>query len=238
MKVFAVIPARGGSKSIPRKNIRMFLGHPLIAYSIAAAKNSSLVDKIICSTDDEEISAIARSYGAETPFIRPSNIAKDTTTDLPVFEHLVSFYEGTLKDEDLLLHLRPTSPFRPTDLIDRGINKMNASPDADSVRSISPSSENPYKMWTMEGDVIRPLIMTDHHESYNLPRQLLPDTYWHNGLLDIVSVGCIRNKGSMSGSRIYPLLVPPDYAIDLDTEHEWRVAEKIVEATKLKWCRP
>ena len=114
MEILAIIPARGGSKSIPRKNIRPLAGHPLIAYSIAAGRQSRLVTRTIVSTDDEEIAAVARQYGAETPFLRPAEFAQDNTTDFPVFTHAL----GWLKEHegyqpDIIVQLRPTSPIRP-----------------------------------------------------------------------------------------------------------------------------
>jgi N-acylneuraminate cytidylyltransferase len=238
MRVIAVIPARGSSKSIPRKNIKSFLGHPLLAYSIAAAKACPLVDRIICTTDDEEIAQVARTYGAEVPFLRPAEISEDETTDFPVFLHIADFLGHALTDDDLLVHLRPTSPFRPPGLVSQGVEAMRIDGAADSVRAISLSGQNPFKMWTIEGDVITPLIKTDYHESYNMPRQLLPTTYWHNGLLDIVRVSCLKKQNSMSGTRILPIVVEPDYAIDLDTPHEWYLAEQRIKNTKLPYVKP
>ena len=238
MRIIAVIPARGGSKSIPRKNIKHLLGHPLIAYSIAAGLKSNLIDKVICSTDDHEIADVARKYGADVPFMRPDNISQDTTTDYPVFEHILNQLKDELSNEDLMVHLRPTSPFRPPELIDEGIALLQADSDADSVRSISESIQNPYKTWTVQGDVIRPIIETGQYESYNMPRQLLPKTYWHNGVLDIVTVNCLRTKGSMSGNRILPIFVDTEYAIDLDTEQEWKAAESVMTQTTLPYIKP
>jgi CMP-N-acetylneuraminic acid synthetase len=136
----ALIPARGGSKGIPRKNIRNFAGYPLIAWSIAAAKQSELVTRVIVSTDDEEIASVAREFGAETPFLRPAKFAEDNTTDLPVFEHALA--NGWLKTKTitlkLLCNLRPTSPIRPRGLVDDAIRILLNHADADSVRGVVP----------------------------------------------------------------------------------------------------
>jgi CMP-N-acetylneuraminic acid synthetase len=114
-EVLALIPARGGSKGIPRKNIRDFSGYPLIAWSIAAAKQSELVTRVIVSTDDEEIAAVARAWGAETPFLRPAEFAEDKTTDLPVFVHALAWLaENENYRPDVVVQLRPTSPIRPS----------------------------------------------------------------------------------------------------------------------------
>src|SRR5512138_4044098 len=110
-ETLALIPARGGSKGIPRKNIRNFAGYPLIAWSIAAAKQSSCVRRVIVSTDDPEIAAVAREHGAETPFLRPAELAQDNTTDLPVFEHALAWLEEKeAYRPDIVIQLRPTSP--------------------------------------------------------------------------------------------------------------------------------
>lgn len=121
-EILALIPARGGSKGIPRKNIRLFAGYPLIAWSIAAAKQAELVTRIIVSTDNEEIAEVAREYGAETPFLRPPELAQDKTTDLPVFEHTLKWLEGVEGYRpDIIVQLRPTSPIRPKNMVDDAI---------------------------------------------------------------------------------------------------------------------
>ena len=144
-EILALIPARGGSKGIPRKNIRNFAGYPLIAWSIAAAKQSELVTRIIVSTDDEEIAAVAREYGAETPFLRPAEFAQDNTTDLPVFEHALQWLE---ENEDyqpeIVIQLRPTSPIRPQGIAWTMPSKSCSSmQDADCVRGVVPAGQNP-----------------------------------------------------------------------------------------------
>src|SRR3972149_11434895 len=121
-EILALTPARGGSKGIPRKNIRLFAGYPLIAWSIAAAKLASSVTRVIVSTDDPEIAAVARECGAETPFLRPSELAQDATTDLPVFEHALKWMEEVEGyHPDIIVQLRPTSPIRPRTMVDDAI---------------------------------------------------------------------------------------------------------------------
>src|SRR5512139_3426113 len=133
--ILALIPARGGSKGIPRKNIRSFAGYPLIAWSIAAAKQSSCVTRIIVSTDDEEIASVAREYGAEAPFLRPAELAQDNTTDLPVFEHALQWLaDNEGYKPDVLVQLRPTSPIRPKDCVDNAVRILMEHADADCVR--------------------------------------------------------------------------------------------------------
>ena len=146
-EVLAVIPARGGSKGIPRKNIKLFAGYPLIAYSIAAGLQSELTTRVIVSTDDEEIAEVARKWGAETPFLRPAEFAADNTLDLPVFQHALAWLkEHENYVPDIVLQLRPTSPARPRTLVDDAIRLLIDHPEADSVRGVVPADENPHKM--------------------------------------------------------------------------------------------
>lgn len=226
VEVFALIPARGGSKSIPRKNIKALGGHPLIAYSIAAALHADRVNRTVVSTDDEEIAEIGRSYGADVPFLRPSKYAQDDTLDLPVFQHALNWLaEEEGYRPDLVVQLRPTSPFRPPALVDGAVQVFLDHQDASSVRGVVPSKQNPYKMWRIEtnGSMV-PLLETEFTEPYNMPRQDLPDTYWQTGHIDVIAAETILD-GSMSGPVIYPYLVKPRFTVDLDTPLDWKLAE-------------
>jgi len=147
-ETLALIPARGGSKGIPRKNIRSFAGFPLIAYSIAAAREARTVKRVIVSTDDMEIAAVARQYGAEVPFMRPAELAGDTTPDLPVFEHALKILEEVDGYKpDIVVQLRPTSPLRPRGMVDEAVRILKLFEDADCVRGVVPAGQNPHKMW-------------------------------------------------------------------------------------------
>jgi N-acylneuraminate cytidylyltransferase len=231
-EVLAIIPARGGSKGIPRKNIRLFAGYPLVAFSIAAGLQAETVTRVIVSTDDEEIAGVARRYGAETPFLRPAELAHDRTTDLPVFQHALEWLaENEGYRPDIVVHLRPTTPVRPPDLVDRSVRLLLAHPEADSVRGITPARENPFKMWLTDGEdkPIRPLTtVSGIDESYNAPRQLLPMAYQHTGLIDVIRPDTILKLNSMSGKTILPIIFDPSYAADLDAPDDWRRAEERV----------
>lgn len=239
-KVLAIIPARGGSKSIPRKNIRLLAGHPLCAYSIAAGLQAKSVDRVLVSTDDAEIAEIARRYGAEVPFLRPAELAGDDTPDWPVFEHALSWlaaHEGYRPE--IVVQLRPTSPLRPPDCVDEGVRILNGNPRADSVRGVVPASQNPYKMWRIGDDGrMQPLLRDGFHEPYNMPRQRLPTTYWQTGHIDVIRTATILEKRSMSGDVILPLLLDPVYAVDIDTLRDWERAEAAVLDGKLPLVRP
>ena len=229
-QVLAIIPARGGSKGIPRKNIRPFAGYPLVAYSIAAGLQAETVTRVMVTTDDEEIAEVARHFGAETPFLRPAELAGDRTLDLPVFQHALTWLvEHENYHPDAIVHLRPTTPIRPPDLVDRAVRTLLAHPEADSVRGITPAHQNPFKMWLMDGEdkPIRPLTTVPGvDEPYNAPRQVLPTAYAHTGLIDAMRPATILELNSMSGRTILPVLFDPDYSADLDTPDDWRLAEQ------------
>ncbi len=231
-EILAVIPARGGSKGIPRKNIKNFAGYPLIAYSIQAALNSKYVTRTIVSTDDDEIANVARVLGAEVPFLRPSEFARDTTPDFPVFENLLK----TLQEKenyipDLVIQLRPTSPIRPIHLVDDAIEIMLSDPTIDSVRGVVPSGQNPFKMWRIDpiSKLMTGLLSIDGiDEPYNSARQALPDTYWQTGHIDVIRTNVILEKKSMSGDKIKPIQINPDFTVDIDKPSDWQRAEWLV----------
>jgi len=239
-EVLALIPARGGSKSIPGKNIRLFAGHPLLAYSVAAARQATRVTRVIVSTDDEQIAAVARDYGAETPFLRPGELARDETPDLPVFEHALAWLsaeEGFRPD--VVVQLRPTSPVRPPDCVDQAVSTLLAHPKADSVRGVVPAGQNPYKMWRIAHDgQMHPLLEGEFDEAYNMPRQQLPATYWQTGHIDAIRTRTILEKRSMSGATILPLLLDPRYTVDIDNPRDWERAEWLVLHGSLEVVTP
>lgn len=231
MKILAIIPARGGSKGLPAKNIRPLGGHPLIAYSIKAALDAPSISRVIVSTDSTEIANIAKLYGAEVPFMRPESIAQDLSTDLEVFQHALKWLE---KEErytpDLIVQLRPTSPIRLTDYIESCINKLINS-KADSLRIVTEAFHTPYKMWRLaEGDsIMEPLLEADGiAEAYNMPRQKLPKVYWQIGTLDVIRPAAILQQHSMSGKTILPFVIPQELAVDIDDIKSFEKAEALL----------
>ena len=226
MEVLAIVPARGGSKGIPRKNLVTLLGKPLLWWSVRAALDAETVTRTIVSTDDDEIAAAGEAAGAEVPFRRPAELAGDTVLDLPVFDHALR----TLADTegyrpDLVVHLRPTSPLRPAGLVDEGVRTLAADARADSLRAVTPPANNPFKMWRIVDGVLVPLVETDLHEQYNQPRQALPAAYWQTGTLDVMRAATVLELGSMTGRRILPLVIEPDLAVDIDDPLSLAVAE-------------
>jgi N-acylneuraminate cytidylyltransferase len=238
-EILAVIPARGGSQGIPRKNIRPLAGQPLIAWSIAAAQQARLVTRILTSTDDEEMASIARSYGSEVPFLRPAELARSETRDLPVFQHVIEWLE---RNEgyvpDIVVQLRPTSPLRPPGLVDEAIELLLADESADSVRSVTRPSQTPYKMWTVVEKALQPLLSTELHEPYNAPRQSLPETYWQTGHVDAFRADTVRQKLSLTGDRILPVMVDSRYSFDIDTLMHLRIAGEVVAYGDLDIVQP
>ena len=237
MKTLVIIPARGGSKSIPRKNIKLFAGHPLIAYSIAAGLASHMVNRVIVSTDDPEIAEVSRQYGAETPFLRPELISQDNTPDLPVFQHALTWLEENEGYQpDLVVQLRPTSPLRRLWHIDQAISRLEEHPEADSIRTVCMPFQNPFKMWQLNPEgYMQPLLHTSFIEPYNMPRQALPDVYWQTGYVDAARVVTILNKNSMTGDRILPLIIDPSEWIDIDSTDDWRRAERLLESGEISF---
>lgn len=227
-EILAVIPARGGSKGIPRKNIRLFNGIPLLAYSIAAALQAGCTPRTIVSTDDEEIAATARLWGAETPFLRPVELAADASTDLPLFQHALTWlaeHEGY--HPEIVIQLRPTSPIRPVGCVDAAVAKLIQNPQADSVRGVMPAGQNPHKMWRVdEHGVMHNLLAVEGlREPYNTPRQELPPVFWQTGHIDAVRTRSILEKNSMSGDVILALMIDPRYSVDIDNLNDWQRAE-------------
>jgi YrbI family 3-deoxy-D-manno-octulosonate 8-phosphate phosphatase len=241
MNILVLIPARGGSKSIPRKNIRLFAGYPLLAYSIAAGLQAKTMTRVIVSTDDDEIAAIANRYKAETPFMRPKELAQDNTTDLPVFIHALDWllhHEGY--QPEVVVQLRPTSPIRPPSLVDDAVHLLLTNPVADSVRGVVSSGQNPYKMWNInnQGQLVPLLQLPGISEPYNAPRQSLPPTYWQTGHIDAFRVSALRLKNSLSGDIILPLVIDPSYMVDIDSERDWQRAEWLISDNKLEIVHP
>jgi YrbI family 3-deoxy-D-manno-octulosonate 8-phosphate phosphatase len=229
-EVLAIIPARGGSKGIPRKNIKDFAGYPLIAYSIAAGLLAETVTRVLVSTDDEEIAAVARQHGAETPFLRPAEFAQDRSLDLPVFTHALEWLaEREGYRPEVVVQLRPTSPIRPRGLVDEAVRTLLEHPEADSVRGVVPAGQNPHKMWRIDpqGRMRNLLDVEGIPEPYNAPRQALPPVYWQTGHIDAIRPHVFAT-GSMSGAVILPVMIDPAYTVDIDTPKDWGRSEWLV----------
>ncbi|HTB64208.1 MAG TPA: acylneuraminate cytidylyltransferase family protein [Opitutales bacterium] len=229
--ILALIPARGGSKGIPRKNVRLIAGKPLIAYSIEHALRSQHIGRVMVSTDDEEIAAAARAAGAEVPFMRPVEYAQDMSPDIDVFRHALQWLrEKENYTPELVVHLRPTGPVRRVELIDQAIGLMLAQPTADSLRSVSVPTLTPYKMWRVENGFLKPLLSVPGvKDPHSMPRQMLPEVYWQNGYVDIVRPRTILGKSSMTGDTVLPFIVT-DQIYELDYEDSIPELEQVLQA--------
>ena len=219
----ALIPARGGSKGVPGKNIKLLGGYPLIAYSICVAKMTKSIKRVIVSTDSEEIADISKKYGAEAPFLRPADISRDNSTDLELFRHVIGWLEKDRSVPRMIVHLRPTTPFREAREIDRAIESMQASPDATSLRSVHEHSEPPYKMFQLDtGGYLRGFFPDDPRpEYYNLPRQTFPKAYHPNGYVDIVKTDFIRQSGKLHGPNMLAFITPMVTEVDKPEDFEY-----------------
>lgn len=229
-EVLAIIPARSGSKSVKDKNIRLIDGKPMLAYSIEHALSAECIDRVIVSTDSEEYAAIAREYGAETPFIRPAEYATDTALDYDVFLHALNYLE---KEEgyvpELVVQLRPTYPIRRISDIENMVRYLKEHSEVDSIRCVAPAKEIAYKMWHMDESGMLSPIMKEIPECYNMPRQQLPKVYYQNACIDVVRAEVITKKHSMSGSVIAGYEMSENF--DIDTEDEFKKAEEYIKIT-------
>jgi N-acylneuraminate cytidylyltransferase len=236
-ETLVIIPARGGSKTIPRKNILNFAGFPLIAFSIAAGLAAKTVTRVIVSTDDEEIAEISRRYGAETPFLRPAEYSQDQTPDLPVFVHALEWLaENEDYHPEIVVQLRPTSPFRRVRHIDEAVYRLIERPEADAVRTVCVPFQNPFKMWRIGLDGLMVPLGTELGvplEPYNQPRQALPEVYWQTGYVDAAWTDTILTKNSMTGEAILPLVIDPSEWVDIDSPDDWHRAERLVSTGEI-----
>lgn len=227
MEVIAIIPARGGSKGIKRKNLIHFNGKPLVAHSIIHGRDAKMINRVIVSTDDEEIRKFSLDYGAEVPFLRPKELAEDHVLDLPVFEHALRFLAETEGYRpDLVVHLRPTAPCRKPEWIDESVRILAGHKEADSIRSVSEPDKHPYRMFTIGADgYLDPIMKHEHPVPYLLRRQDLPPIYYYNCVIDVTRPATIFDKQSMTGDRILPYIMDPDEVIDIDTWRDLKIAE-------------
>jgi len=227
--IIAVIPARGGSKGIPKKNLVDLNGKPLIAYAIQVAKKSKLIDRIIVTTDNDEIAEISKKYGAEIPFIRPSELAQDHVPTYPVIKHTLDWLkENERYQPDLIVILEPTFPLRSHKEVDDAIKLMISEKKADSLRGVIEPFQNPYKMWTLKGKYLKPLLEEGAY-THKKPRQTLEKVYWQNGYIYISRYKTLMEKGSIHGEKILPFILDSDKFIDVDTEQDLKLLRCITK---------
>jgi N-acylneuraminate cytidylyltransferase len=235
-KAVGIIPARGGSVRVPRKNLYPLGGVPLIAHTILSALEASELDRLVVSTDDEAIAAVAREYGAEVPFLRPAEYARPETPDLPVFQHALRWF-GEHWDyyPEFVVHLRPTQPFRPSATIDDVVRLLRET-GADCVKSLVPVAQHPHKMWKLDGEG-RPGPLLDtplwREIGPDCAGQFLEPVYWSAGLVDGIRSETIL-AGSTIGQRVEPYFVDEELCAELDTPHQFVIAEAMLEHLRAK----
>ncbi len=217
-EVLALVPARGGSKSIPRKNLQIVSDKPMIAHSIGHALLSQHITRVVVTTDDEEIAGVARQHGAEVPFLRPAELADDLSTDYGFVRHALEWLRDAEGYEpDLVVQLRPTTPLRDPRLIDRAIETLWAHPAADSLRAVVKACFTPYKMWRLgeDGLLSQLLDLEGYSEPYNQPRQVLPEVYQQDAFIDITRPRTIFERNSITGRTILPFFLEQQ-SLDID----------------------
>lgn len=220
-QVFAIIPARSGSKGVKDKNIRLLNGFPMIAYAIASAKLSKNIDRVVVSTDSEKYAEIAHRYGAETPFLRPAEISGDMATDIEFMQHAINwFYENEGSVPEYWVHLRVTCPLRNPGIIDEGIAKIKAHPEATCLLSVNKVEDylTAYKWLIKDGEDYIKSIFFENNDDANMPRQSYPDTFIPNIYVDVLTTKSIVSDDRLHGNKMVCFETEP--TIDVDTIHD------------------
>ena len=227
-KILAIIPARGGSKGIRRKNLQKLSGKPLIAHTIIAAKKTKSINKIIVSTDDKEIEKISKNNGAEVPFLRPKQISKDTSSTIEVIKHALKFLqENQSYVPDIIILLQPTSPLRTSQLITKTINTLKKS-KATSVITVSKITKHPYAAYWLKNDFLKPF--EKNFTKYSR-RQEFPDLFFPTGAVYTFWYDTLKKFNSLHGPKIKPIVVH-DEDIDIDNLQDLFFAEMMLKNWK------
>lgn len=229
--IIALIPARAGSKRVKDKNIARLKGHPLIAYTISAARKSGIFDAVVVSTDSEKYAAVARHYGAEVPSLRPETLAGDTSPDIDWVRHaLTELAEGD-RSYDCFSILRPTSPCRKPETIQRAWRQFCSQEGVDSLRAVEPCAQHPGKMWVVRGTRMHPLMpmapegLTPYHSTQYAG---LPKVYVQNASLEIAWSRVALECGTIAGEVLTPFLTEDDEGLDVNSQYDWRLLQMMV----------
>jgi CMP-N-acetylneuraminic acid synthetase len=228
-KILGLIPARGGSKRIPNKNIALLEKVPLIVHTIKVAleaKEKGFITYVIVSTDSEEIAEVAKKNGADVPFMRPAEYASDTATDTDVCRHAISELSKKGTKPDAILILRPTQPFRTVNDIKEATTKFSTG-KYDSIRSLTKTEHHPHWMKKLDGDYAKPFMQLDESEE-NVRSQDLPPVYRLNGMVDITSITNLDTT-SLYGQKMGYILIDQSRSIDIDTPTDFFIAECILK---------
>jgi CMP-N,N'-diacetyllegionaminic acid synthase len=230
MSCVALIPARSGSKRVTGKNVRLLGGHPMLAYTIAAARESGVFESVIVSTESEDIAAIARRYGAEVPFLRPAEFAGDTSPDIEWLDYTLAELGQRGRTWDCFSLLRPTSPFRTAETIRRAWSLFTSQEGVDSLRAVEKCAQHPGKMWIVRGDRMVPLLPfgPETQPWHSTPYQALPPVYVQNASLEIAWTRVVRERRSIAGDVLVPFLTEGYEGFDINDAFDWIVAERLL----------
>jgi len=228
--IVALIPAREGSKRVPDKNIRLLAGHPAIAYTIVAALQSNIFIDVIVSTDSERYADVARHYGAQVPFLRPAELAGDRSPDIEWLEFTLSKLRENGRDYDCFSILRPTSPFRLPETIQRAWQAFSAENGVDSLRAVEKCKQHPGKMWIIRGQRMIPLLPLGPVEQpwHSSQYQSLPEVYIQNASLEIAWTRVVFEGRTIAGNVLMPFLTRGYEGFDLNNSYDWNLAEHLV----------
>jgi CMP-N-acetylneuraminic acid synthetase len=228
--VVAFVPARSGSTRVADKNIRRLAGHPLMAYTIAAARQSGIFGAVVCSTDSETYAEVARYYGAEVPFLRPNDIAGSTSPDIEWVLHTFAQLRALGRQFDCFSILRPTSPFRQAATIRRAWDVFRAAEGAHSLRAVEKVQQHPGKMWVVRGDRMVPLMPLQPEDRPWHSQQVasLPTVYVQNASLEIAWTEMAERTRTIAGTEIVPFFTEGHEGTDINVAHDWWFAEHII----------
>ena len=223
LKAVALIPARSGSVRVPHKNVRVLNGHPLIAYTIAAARASGVFDAVVVSTDSEDYAAVARHYGAEVPFLRDPAMASSTSPDIEWVLHALDALVDQGRRFEVFSILRPTSPFRKPETIQRAWKTFVEADGVDSLRAIEPVEQHPGKMWVVRGGRMLPLLPLTPEEApwHSQQKAALPQVYVQNASLEIAWTEMANRTRSIAGTVLVPFFTEGDEGVDINGEWDW-----------------
>ncbi|HHH39532.1 MAG TPA: acylneuraminate cytidylyltransferase family protein [Sedimenticola sp.] len=228
--VVALIPARSGSKRVPDKNVRRLAGHPLLAYTVSAALESGVFDRVLVSTDSPRYREIARHYGAEVPFLRPESLGGDHSPDIGWVRHALGWLAAEGRRPDCFSILRPTSPFRTAGTIRRAWGAFRDADGVDSLRAVEKCQQHPGKMWVVQGDTMTPLLPFFHAEGdpwHSSQYPTLPEIHVQNASLEIAWSRVVFEQHSIAGHRLMPFLTRGHEGFDLNSEYDWGLAEQL-----------
>ena len=228
--IVALIPARAGSKRVPDKNIRPLGDHPVIAYTIAAALQSKVFTDVIISTDSEQYAAVAAQYGAQAPFLRPAELAGDLSPDIEWLVYTLAKLREKGRSYDCFSILRPTSPFRLPDTIQRAWHAFQAEEGVDSLRAVEKCQQHPGKMWVIRGNRMTPLLPLGPAEQpwHSSQYPSLPEVYVQNASLEIALSRVVFDDHTIAGNTVMPFLTQGYEGFDVNTAYDWNLAEHLV----------